>query len=147
VYVATAGRVEVAIAAPLKDVPRRTAGTWRWDSHSGGLTKESDQKLAYLLRLLLVGPVSGSVYHVDPFELRVTGLADVHGTAHGPIGAPVLRTHDGLSRNINRAARVRQLLGDGWGEVIVAPATVFLQGTSPAAARVFLPIDVALRLG
>ena len=104
-----------------------TASTSRSDYHSGGLAKESDQKLAYLLRLLLVGPVPGSVHHVDPFELRVTGLADVHGTAHGPIGAPVLRTHDRLRRNINRAARVRQLLGHGWGEVVGAPATVFLR--------------------
>src|SRR6266481_8400094 len=116
-------------------------------SHSGVLTKEGGQKLAHLFWLLFMGPMASSIHHMDPFELRVARLADVHGAAHRPIGAPVLSSYDGLCWDVDRAPRERQLLGNGRLEGIVAPAPIFLQRAGPAAVRVFLPIDIALRLG
>jgi hypothetical protein len=50
-------------------------------SHLALLAKEPDQQLTHLLRLLFVGPMAGSVHHMDPFELRVTRLANVLGAA------------------------------------------------------------------
>src|SRR5258708_20658790 len=96
-------------------------------SRSGVLAKEGAQKLAHLFWLLLMGPMAGSVHHMDPFELRVAGLADVHGAANCPIGAPVLSSHDGLCRDVDRAPRKRQLLRDGRRKGVVAPAPTFLQ--------------------
>src|SRR5258707_789590 len=115
-------------------------------SRSGVLAKEGGQKRAHLLWLLLMGPMASSVHHMDPFELRVARLADVHGTTHCPIGAPVFSPYDGLCWDVDRAPRERQLLGDRRREGIVAPAPIFLQRAGPAAARVFPPIDIALWL-
>jgi hypothetical protein len=94
-----------------------------------------------------MGPMAGSVHHMDSFELRVARLANVHRTAHRAIGTPVLSSDDGLRWDVDCAPRERQLLGDGRGEGIVAPTSIFLQCTGPAATCIFLPVNIALGLG
>src|SRR5215469_3832435 len=114
--------------------------------HLSALAQERGQKLTHLFRLLLVSPVTGALHHMHTFELGEAGPADVHGSADRPIGAPVFSCSDYLCGNVNRAAGESLLLSGGRTES-AAPDPIIPQRAGPSAARVFLPVDLALRLG
>src|SRR6516165_11898645 len=91
----------------------RSPCSLRSPAHLSALAQERGQKLTHLFRLLLVSPVTGALHHMHAFELGEAGLADVHGSADRPIGAPVFSCSDYLCGNVNRAAGESQLLSGG----------------------------------
>ena len=110
-----------------------------WRPGASRARQEFDQQPARFLRLFLLYPVAGAVYHVHGAHVGAGGAPHPFQGSRALVAAPVARARDADRRLVDRATGEELLLGgvDAARPIVVEPALE----TGPA---VFLDVDPKL---